>query len=197
MSELKIFRSAKAKPDTTAELHEYRNTMRPPGNVPYVVDNLWEWKRPEKYPCRRFSVYASPQKSIAEKLGPYDGTVYRVKFKGKYKLCQVQGYKDSKDHPDCKKLKELWKFKNFEQDWLDGKLKDKEETGKLWIPCLSRNEMNYLFGSNEKLREIRDEVYNAITYWNDVVLIKNNMPLPDPTGELFFEAKDGYYLRDI
>lgn len=196
MSELKIFRSAKAKPGMTTKLHEYRNTTRPPGYVPYVVDNLWEWKRPENYPCRRFSVYASPQGSIAEELGPEDGTIYRVELKGKYKLCQVQGYEDSRYHPDCKKLRRLL-FKTFGQHWIGGKLKDKEEFGKLWIPCLTGDEMNHLFGSNEKLRKIRDGVYNAITYWNDVELIKNNMPLPDPIGELFFEAKDGYYLRSI
>ena len=92
MSELKIFRSVKAKPGTTTELHKYRKTIRPPGNVPYVVDNLWEWKRPKNYPSRRFSVYAAPKESNAKKSGPDDGTVYRVEFKGKYKLCQVQGY---------------------------------------------------------------------------------------------------------
>lgn len=153
-------------------------------------------EKTEKYPGKRFSVYASPQESIAKKSGQKNGTTYKVELKGKYKLCQVQGYEDSKYHPDCKKLRKLL-FKTLEQHWLDGKLKDKEVSGKLWIPCLNRDEMNYLFGSNEKLRKIRDEVYNAITYWNNVVLIKNNMPLPDPTGELFFEAKDGYYLRDI
>jgi len=66
----------------------------------------------------------------------------------------------------------------------------------LWIPCLTKNDMNKLFGSNEKLREIRDEIYNAITYWNDVVLIKNGENLPDPEGEIVFEALDGYYLND-
>jgi hypothetical protein len=83
------------------------------------------------------------------------------------------------------------------QNWIDAKLSKKEALGRLWIPCLTKNEMNYLFGTNEMLREIKDDVYNAITYWNDVVLIKNGMDLPDPEGEMFFEPIDGYYLNII
>jgi hypothetical protein len=40
-------------------------TRRPPSNVPYIVDNLWEWKRPEGYPNRRYSVFCSPSPEIA------------------------------------------------------------------------------------------------------------------------------------
>lgn len=188
----KMFRAVNPKIEKTPELKKYRSTMRPPGNVPYIVDNLWEWKRPKNYPDRRRSVFASPTPELAMKAVG-GGTAYTVKFNGKYKLCQVREYWDSKKHPDCKKLRKLL-FKFFGQDWIDGKLKDKEDFGKLWIPCLTKNEMNYLFGSNEKLREIRNEIYDAITYWNDVALIKNGSGLPDPKGELFFEAEDGYYL---
>jgi hypothetical protein len=197
MAELKfaIYRSVKPKSDTTTRLHEYRKTMRPPGNVPYVVDNLWEWKRPKNYPNRRCSVFASPIAELAVEAAK-GGSAYTVHFNDKYKLCQVKGYWDSKKHPDCKKLRKLL-FNIFGQEWIDGKLKHKEEFGKLWIPCLTKNDMNSLFGSNERLREIRDDIYNAITYWNDVALIKNGMDLPDPEGELFFEAEGGYYLRTI
>ncbi|MFO7972329.1 MAG: hypothetical protein R6U40_11340 [Desulfobacterales bacterium] len=194
--ESKIFRSVKASHDTTTKLYKFRNTVRPPGYVPYVVDNLWEWKRPKIYPSRRFSVYASPKESSAKKSGPDGGAVYRVEFGGKYKLCQLKDYEDSRHHPNCRDLRKLL-FKKLGQDWMDGELKDKEPAGRLWIPCLTKHEMNYLFGSNETLREFREEIYNAITYWNDVVLIGNNMPLADPVGEVFFEAEDGYYLRSI
>lgn len=196
MSQLnfKIFRSVKEKIEKTPHLKNYHETMRPPGNVPYIVDNLWEWKRPKNYPNRRRSVFASPTSELALKAAN-GGTVYTVGFKGKYNLCQVKGYWDSKKHPDCKKLRNLL-FDIFGQDWIDSDIKVKEDFGKLWIPCLTKNDMNKLFGSNEKLREIRDEIYNAITYWNDVVLIKNGENLPDPEGEIVFEAVDGYYLND-
>ena len=84
-----IFRSVLEKPDTTTKFRHYRTTMRPPKNIPYLVDNLWEWKRPKEYPCRRFSVFASPSEEIALKSGKAGGTVFRVEFNGKYRICQV------------------------------------------------------------------------------------------------------------
>jgi len=203
---LGIFRSIIVKEDGTTRLHEYRNTMRPPRNVPYIVDNLWEWKRPKGYPNRRFSVFASPQQDLAKKSGKDGGTVYRVEFNGKYNLCQLKGYKDSKEHPECTTLPKLLLDK-LGQDWIDDKLASKiepgrllipkEGAGRLWIPCLTKKEVDSLFEEVEILKDIRDDIYNAITYWNDIVLIKKNEPVPDAEGELFFEAKEGYYLRII
>jgi hypothetical protein len=193
----KIYRAVNPKLENTSILKKYHNTMRPPANVPYLVDNLWELTRPKNYPNRRHSVFASPTPELAlEAAG--GGTVYTVEFKGKYKLCQVKNSKDSRYHPDCKSLKKFLPrlYKNrFEQDWINSKLSEKEDFGKLWIPCLTRDELNFLFGSNEKLRKIKKDICNAVTYWNDVVLIKNGNGLPDPEGELFFEAFDGYYLE--
>jgi len=191
-----IFRSVLEKPDTTTKFNHYRTTMRPPKNIPYLVDNLWEWKRPKEYPCRRLAVFASPNKEIALKSGKAGGTVFRVEFQGLCKICQVKEYQDSKKHPECNTLK-TFILKELCQKWIDAKLSEKEELGRLFIPCLTKNDMNFLFGSNEKLREIRDEVYNSIKYWDNVVTINKNKPLPDERGELFFEAKDGYYLRSI
>ena len=191
-----IFRCVREKPDSTNRLREPKTTMRSPGNVPYVVDNLWEWKRPKKYPSRRYSVFASPRPELAKNSGPEGGKVYAVKFKGKHKLCQVEGYSDSKVHPECKSLKKQI-LHMLGHEWIEGNLVKKEEIGRLWIPCLTKDDINFLFGSNKKLREIRDEVYNSINYWDDVAIIKKNMTFPDEEGELFFEAKDGYYLKSV
>ena len=139
-----IFRSVIENSDTTGKIHKYRNTMRPPGNVPFVVDNLWEWKRPKGFPNRRFSVYASPQANLAKESGHDQGSVFRVGLEGRYKLCQVIGINDSKYHPDCKNLRKLL-FKLFGQEWIDGKLADKEGFGKLWIPCLTKKEIYSIF----------------------------------------------------
>jgi hypothetical protein len=120
----KIYRSVEAKPDTTTKLRMPKTTMRPPGNVHYVVDNLWEWKRPENYPNRRHSVFASPTPELALKAAK-GGTVYTVEFNGRCNLCQVRGHDDSKEHPDRKDLRKLL-FKIFGQHWIDGNLKDRE-----------------------------------------------------------------------
>jgi len=202
-----IFRSVKPKEDTTTRLHEYRNTMRPPGHVPYVVDNLWEWKRPDGYPNRRFSVFASPQEALAREAGSCEGTVYRVHLNGRYRLCQLQRYKDSKDHPECSSLKKLL-LELIGQDWIDNRQTGregtpgnlfipKEEAGRLWIPCLTKNEVEQLFAEVAMLQRIREEIDHAITYWDNIVLVNPGDPIPDKEGELFFEAEDGYYLRNI
>ena len=57
--------------------------------------------------------------------------------------------------------------------------------------------MNHLFGANEQLRKLRDEVYNSIEYWDNIISIKNGKPIPDQKGELFFEPLDGYSLSEI
>ena len=49
---------------------------RPPVSVPNVVDNLWEWARPERFPSRRFAVFASPSPELAADHGPEGGRVY-------------------------------------------------------------------------------------------------------------------------
>ncbi len=190
-----IYRSVEPKPNTTDTLHEYRTTMRPPGNVPYVVDNLWEWKRPDNFPCRRIAVFANQQMDLAKKSGPDEGIVYRVEFNERFKLCVVKGYQDSKYHPDCKKLKKALFSSDFlGKDWLNDR-KEKNEIGKLWIPCLTKDEINSLVKNNNRLKEIKEKIYDAITYWDSVELIGKGMDSPDPEGELFFEAEDGYYLK--
>ena len=195
-NEPKIFRCVIEKPDTTTKLKMPKNTMRPPGNVPYIVDNLWEWKRPEGYPNRRYSVFASPQPSLARDSGPKGGTVYSVEFEGKYKLCQVVGYADSKEHPECRSLKKLI-LNKLGQEWIDSSLSAKKEIGRLWIPCLSKGDVDQLFGKIPLLKEFRDEVYNCIKYWDDVVLIKSGQPIRNEKGELFFEPLKGYWLREM
>ena len=65
------------------------------------------------------------------------------------------------------------------------------------MPCLKKEEVEVLFQSAEELRRIRDEIYDSIQYWNDVVLFENTDNVPDHKGELFFEYLNGYYLRPL
>ncbi len=155
-----VYRSVAPTPATASELCEYHNTMRPPGNVPYLVDNLWEWKRPEGYPNRRYSAYASPTPDLAKQSGPKDGEVYRVEFAGAYKLCQlVDGNEDSKYHPECKSLRQKL-LKLLGQQWIDESLTTKKDIGRLWMPCLTRDEINSVFDENEALRNVKDQGYS-------------------------------------
>ena len=196
-----IYRSIRADPEAN-ELHKYRLTMRPPVNVPYIVDNLWEWKRPDEYPNRRYSVFASPdeRQSLESARGP--SVSYRVELIGNFKICQLlenhslQDSQDSKNHPDCKRLSSLL-INELGQSWVDSDVNEKTAAGRLWIPCLTKEAVENLFLSVETLSRIRDNIYDAISYWNDVVVVKADEPLPSKKGEVFFEPFDGYYLRKL
>jgi hypothetical protein len=196
-----IFRAVKAKTDIKRP-QSYLHTMRPPGNVPYIVDNLWEWKRPVQYPNRRYSAFASPTQELALLSAGKDAIAYKVNFLGNYKLCQLMKNKDfnrnedSKHHPDCTKLRRLL-LNRLSPQWVDKELHAKSDIGRLWIPCLRKGEVDALFETIEALKNIRQEIFDAITYWDDVALISQQESIPDNEGEVFFEAFDGYYLSPL
>lgn len=196
-----IFRAVSSNTEIK-QIQLYRHTMRTPWNVPYVVDNLWEWKRPDHYPNRRYSAFASPKREQALSSAGENSIAYRVNLLGNYKLCQLLGNKgfrnnrDSKFHPDCVNLRKLL-FRRLDQQWVDRDLNTKLDIGRLWIPCLRKEEVDTLFEKAEVLKEIRQEIYDAITYWEDVVLIRQGEQIPDQEGEIFFEAFDGYRLSPV
>lgn len=167
-------------------------TRRAPANVPYLVDNLWEWKRPRDFPSRRFSVFASPLAELALKSAGEGRRAYRVELLGEACIAQVN-VPDSKDHPDCRTLRGLVK-QLLGQSWIDAALSAKLDAGRLFIPCLTDTELDELF-STSRLREVKTQLWNGINYWEDVRLVHEAEPWPYPNGELFFKA-DNWRLVD-
>ncbi len=86
---MKLYRSIKAKNGTFKLNYDFKHTMRAPGNVPYIIDNMWEWLRSEDYPNRRFSAYASPSQELALQSGNPDGKAFYVEFPGAVKIAQL------------------------------------------------------------------------------------------------------------
>lgn len=167
-----------------------RDTMRRPANVPYLVDNLWEWKRPAGYPDRRHSAYASPTPDLARASSRKEGRVFKVEIPQSTRCLIGQlELEDSKYHPECRSLPDLI-FRLLGQDWLDGSLKSKQAAGRLWMPCLAKAEVEGLF-HEEPLSRHRQDVWEAIRYWQDVRTFAPDSPmLPFPKGEVFFEADE-------
>lgn len=200
MQKVKFYRAVEEKKGDEELFCPYKDTMRAPGNVPYIVDNLWEWSRPEGFPCRRHAAYASPSPQLALQSGPEGGKIYLIEFFGEVKIAQLKGFSDSKEHPDCKLLKKtlINLLKESTEDWwLDWDLEKKKEFGQLWMPCLRKREVEHLFANVPELHNIRSQISSAITYWNDVELIDvDQESFPDKEGEIFFEAKGGYQLVD-
>lgn len=191
-----IYRSVVEPPNPTPTLVRPNGLPRPPRNVPYVVDNLWEWKRPQGYPSRRYATFASPQPVLAKEAGPKGGTPCSVQLNGRYTLCQLIGWRDARHHPDCDFLRRFL-IDKLGQKWVASGMGEKTEVGRLWMPCLEKADMNHLFDTVGSLKEFSADLYDAIGYWDTIVLIDSAERIPDAEGELFFEARDGYYLTPL
>lgn len=118
-----------------------------------------------------------------------NGKVFRVQTLGKCIVAQIP-QADARDHPDCKGESSLAKLllRLLGSAWVDGGLLTKQDAGRLWIPCLAADEVEGLFSSG-RLAEVKTQVWEAITFWNDARLVEPGASLPFPEGEVFFKAE--------
>lgn len=175
-----------------------RTTMRIPSNVPYIIDNLWEWKRPSVYPNRRHSIYASPCPILASQLGRKDGQVYKIEVCDDVIIAQLNGYEDSKFHPECKEIKNLllalFGISGNNSKWKDLSIEEKSRIGLLWVPGLTKEQVEDLFESVVEMSVVKDDVYEMIKYWDEVSIINKNESL-NPRGEVFFSG--AYRVKSV
>ena len=185
-----IYRSL-SKNSYSPDLKHHKQTKRAPSNVPYLVDNIWEWLRPDNMPTRRLTVCASPFKKLALKYATSNDLLCTVRFAGKANVVQISQYQDAKLHPDVKALPRLV-TKYLGQDWLDSDLMNKQAYGQLFFPLLNSDETNSIL-TTPKLHDLKQQLVNTSTFWQDVNHVVDGYQLTD--GELFFFAEDGYYLE--
>lgn len=173
-------------------------SLRPPGNVPYVIDNLWEWARPAGLPSRRGCAYASPTPELAWQNAKHrpDNQLVALRFRPEAVVVQAS-VDDARYHPDCQPALRQHLF-----ELLGGRqspslpVAQKLAAAPLFLPTLSRNELNELLGAGGALAAIADELRPLITFWNTVRRVDLSADtLPSPTGEVFFstdavESKD-------
>lgn len=186
----------RAEPATTRK-HDPLD-RRPPQNVPYVVDNLWEWTRPANWPSRRGCEYASPDPESARKSAGDKPVlqVFRLHFKPGAIALQI-AEPDAKEHRDIKPnqlrktLFELLKPhpNSPYPSWASQPLPLKLAAAPLFLPVLSREELDALLGAAGPLANIADQLRQEIGFWNSAKLIDfSAAALPYGTGEVFFEA---------
>lgn len=202
--------------DSFKEIQD-RDTRRPPSNVPYVVDNLWEWERKNNwkhFPNRRHSKFASPKPEQAlrstdlledclkkagliEKDVETEGLpeeclkhVSRVEFVGEPVIAQLPGWEDAKKHPDCDNLRTiLFKKLGGKYTWCGRDLIKKHPAGQLFQPCLSAEEVGYLLDTTEELKQDKEEIQDEIEYWGDLALIDPDLLADEEEGEILFEFR--------
>lgn len=169
-------------------------TPRPPGNVPYVVDNLWEWARPEGFPSRRQCVCASPTPALAQQYGgTAAGRVYEVRQLVGARVAQLE-LPDAKLHADARSLHKTLLQLLGGSSFLTGTWAARQALAPLWMPCLTRDEVEALFATEPALAAIKTRLMDQIGFWKDVRLVSLSSPWPFPQGEIFFEAQSWHLV---
>ena len=165
----------------TFEVRGWKPTRRPPGYVPYIVDNLWEWTRPEGMPNRRHSVFAAPNPESIE----VGGEPFRVVIEGPACIAQIEE-NDAKNDQDCKGLARLV-LKLLGKDWPSLSLEDKFQLAPLWAPCLTHEEVESILTAGP-LADFKEEIASNVTFWQKAKKVEWGDKLPYECGEVFFEA---------
>jgi hypothetical protein len=210
---MSIYRAEEGVEKDSLKRIKDRDTRRPPGNVSYVVDNLWEWVRSEEwpdYPNRRNSKFASPTPEQALRSAdlPEDSYehVFEIEFVGCPVIAQLPEFVDAKHHPDCRKLRKLLIDKldgeNHKFFWPSKKMEEKHPVGQLFQPCLTSEEVEHIFNTvDEFSSQDKNEIREKVTYWDDLELIDPDS-LYNQEGEVLFQFKDpkdgdGFWRRPI
>lgn len=189
-----IFRAVRLDAYDPDQIHVRHNGQRLPKNVPYFIDNLWEYARPGGMPSRRHAVYASPTPELAL-AGASPGRQVSnqhiacvVSFRNEPRIFRLS-VADARDHPDVKKLQGLVhdRLTNWGQRGLYSKL----GLAPLFMPGTTREELSAAMKSYPELQAIVDELAAAVTIWDDIA-----NPL---SGEIIFEldADNAYTLQQI
>ena len=179
-----------AKEAYTKDIKKHFKTQRAPSNIPYFIDNIWEWLRPEHLPSRRYSVYASPKKELAEKYATSNDLICSVELIGDSKAVQLKNFEDAKLHTDIRLLQKVV-MNYLGQDWLEDTIDIKSVAGRLFIPLLSKDEVDDILDT-VKMRDLKELLIDNSTFWSDVFVVDEEYQLTN--GELFFHSNDGYKL---
>jgi len=165
-----------------------RGSQRLPGNVAYVVDNLWEYLRPPTMPCRRHAVYASPTRALARaNLSADDkgssAVVYRVVISGPATVAQLK-VSAARLHQDNSRIRRLVRERIGA---LQGAAPaERREMGVLFWPGASAAEWADMIDKSALGRKFVDDMTAVSTFWADAT----NFPAHE-AGELFFELGPG------
>lgn len=191
---MEMYRAVPREDFDAAKIHGWRAGSRLPGNVPYLVDNLWELARPPHLPSRRNAVYASPTPALAlpnataKNLRQDQYVVGRIKLNGTPKLFQLST-PDARDHRDLKALQKLvhatWK------DWGMRTMTAKLALAPLFLPGTTRAELEEAMAADPAVRILIEAAVTAVTVWTD---------LPNAAeGEIIFELGQGdsYTLEPV
>lgn len=192
---MKLFRAVPAGSlEEPAQVHRRHPGRRLPSNIPYFIDNLWEYARPAGMPSRRHAIYASPTAELAlvnASAGMLERSGYQVcelVFHRAPKQLQLN-VPDARDHKDVRALKWLVSSK-LPKDWPEYDLEDKRGLEPLFMPGVMKSEIKQRLNWDPLFKEIVTSSLEMITLWSST---------PTNDGEYFFEIEDDnfYHLHPI
>lgn len=164
-------------------------TVRIPSNVPYIVDNLWEWLRPESMPSRRHAIYASPtaELALANASAPLiNGEHYiacRVIVDPDHVHIAQLTVRDAREHPDIRAVAR-W-VSGHGQTFVALDPVQKQQIAQLFMPGLRRDELEDLRRASSLVGEVCHYIREVSTFWDTAAT-----PTASSEGELFFELTD-------
>jgi hypothetical protein len=167
-------------------------TPRAPGNVPFLVDNVWEWLRPSSFPSRRLAAFAAPCSiGAAASASCSVDQVYRVELLDSQSVCQLIGGEqpeDAKYHADLERLKRLI-IRTLPREWYQRPLSERGLEATLFLPCATRDEIEMVMQKTTLIDA--HGIRQSCTFWQDVALLQGDLMLQElhPSGEVFFEGR--------
>lgn len=171
-----------------------QDTLRIPRNVPYVVDNLWEWMRPSAMPSRRHAVYASPTPALAlenassQRGRGEDYVACRVHVEPeRIRIAQLQ-IKDARAHADIAAFAGF--VDDFSQELTQASIEERQLYAPLFTPGLGRHDLEALRSSSPMVVAACRYALDHFTLWNSA----SSVPAHHE-GELFFELEEGAEYR--
>lgn len=185
---MQLFRAIK-KLSTTELNKSYtrRASIRLPSHVPYLIDNLWEYLRPEKMPCRRHAVYVSPTKelAIANAAKSASGEMpiaYFVCIEGSHRIAQLK-VTDARHHQDILKIRDL--VQKHHAEWALLSMAQRQRFAILFTPGCSKEDWTKVIQEELVAAAFSHEASAISEFWQDA---SNDVRCSD--GELFFEMDD-------
>lgn len=169
-------------------IYQRQNTKRIPSNIPYLIDNIWEYLRPEIMPSRRFSAYASPTKELAlENASAYTETGYIVKevlfLNDNYKIAHIP-ISDAKYHSDINKIKKIV-LDHLGKEFSDLSVIEKSKHCALFLPTIDKIELEHYFSETNENKELLLKIKEVSVFWSEAKITPQNH-----NGELFFELQE-------
>lgn len=194
---MKLYRAIPQAEYRPEQVHTRGTTLRAPSNVPYLVDNLWEYLRPDYMPSRRHAVYASPTAELAlANASAHTDSGYlacTVDITGQAPVVQLS-VKDARYHEDVRRLPHMV-MAVLGKDFSLLPLATRTELAPLFMPYMRKEDLEELATTNPTLRLCLNKASDESTFWPSASV----RPDASSSGELFFELLNNasYQLKSI